>query len=535
MSAINAKTPELNATSEKIDKLINRINSGDIRIPAFQRPYVWKQNQILELLDSIVKNYPIGSILLWSTSERLKHTRNIAGYAIPDNDLEYPVNYVLDGQQRLSSVYATFSDKTTQDTSSLDYNPDLDIFEIYYDFKAEKFTPVSEIDIASNHVMYLRNFLSAASLIQALTSLDSTYHQAAQNLFSKLINYELPVVTIKNRNKTEVGMIFERINSTGTKLTTLDLMIAWTWTDDFHLLESIKELLGELEEKNFGEITSNILLQTLSAIIQNDTTTQAILQLSGEQVRDNWLSFKEALKRTIDFLSTHLKCVHQDFLPYQQQIISICKFFSIPGRETSGQLKALERWFWKTSFSNRYSTGQTTAKMNADIETIIEIRKDNLASVNLVKTTVTESEIIETKFSKANPLTRAFLLLLAQQMPKDLVKGTNVDVADALSEYNRKQYHHIFPNAFLKKQGFPQAKIFSLANFTFLPADSNKKISSKKPSEYFATIIPQAEFSEILKSNLIPLKRELYEDNNYNDFLQKRAEIVISEIDKLTN
>ncbi len=68
------KAPELTPTAEKIDKLIKRIDSGDIRIPAFQRAYVWKQNQILELLDSIVTNYPIGSILLWYTNDRLKHT-----------------------------------------------------------------------------------------------------------------------------------------------------------------------------------------------------------------------------------------------------------------------------------------------------------------------------------------------------------------------------------------------------------------------------------------------------------------------------
>jgi uncharacterized protein with ParB-like and HNH nuclease domain len=116
------KAPELTPTAEKIDRLINRINSGDIRIPAFQRAYVWKQNQILDLLDSIVKNYPIGSVLLWNTVERLKHTRNIAGYKIPDNAIEYPVNYVLDGQQRISSIYATFSDKAEQDSETRHLN-----------------------------------------------------------------------------------------------------------------------------------------------------------------------------------------------------------------------------------------------------------------------------------------------------------------------------------------------------------------------------------------------------------------------------
>jgi hypothetical protein len=202
---------------------------------------------------------------------------------------------------------------------------------------------------------------------------------------------------------------------------------------------------------------------------------------------------------------------------------------------TAQQQKELKKWFWKTSFSNRYSTGQTTDKMNSDIQRMIEIRNNNFAEVNNIKYTVAKNELIETKFSKGNPLTRALLLLMAQHAPLDLVKNSKVDITKSLSEYNRKQYHHIFPNAFLKKQGFPQAKIFSVTNFCFLPADSNKKISSKKPSEYFFNLVPQDDFNEILASNLIPIKKELFQTDNYNDFLEKRAELIIDEIDKVTN
>jgi len=173
--------------------------------------------------------------------------------------------------------------------------------------------------------------------------------------------------------------------------------------------------------------------------------------------------------------------------------------------------------------------------MNADLFTIIEIRKNNLAAINNVKTTVSEAEIIETQFSKRNPLTRAFLLLLSKKTPRDLVKGTTIDVTDALSGYNAKQYHHIFPNAFLKRQGFPKDKTFSTANFTFLPSDSNKAISSRKPSDYFNNIVPQNEFVDILNSNIIPVRRDLYDNDNYNDFLEKRAELILAEVDKLTN
>lgn len=529
------RSPELSTTPEKIDKIINRINSGDIRIPAFQRAYVWKQNQILELLDSIVKNYPIGSILLWSTSEKLKHTRNIAGYKIPDNADEYPVNYVLDGQQRISSIYATFSDKTEQDEESEDYNPNLNLFEIYYNFSNMTFEQKNDVNAAGEDIIYLRNFLNGAKLIESLKTLDPKFHDNAQDLYSKFINYELPVVTIKNREKSDVGNIFERINNTGTKLSTLDLMTAWTWTDDFHLLESINELQVELEEKNFGDLTQNILLQSISGYIQDDTTTKAITGLTGEQVRDNWEGFCEALRKAIDFIGSDLNCSHLDFLPWQQQIISLVKFFSYAGMPSANQLKELKKWFWKTSFSNRYSTGQTTEKMNVDIERISEIRIDDFVEAGRFRYSVTKSELIETKFSKANSLTRALLLLMAQKQPLDLVKNTKIDIAISLSKYNRKQYHHIFPNAFLKKQGFPPEKVFSLTNFCFLPADSNRYISNKSPSDYFFSTIPQQNFNEILLSNLIPLTKDLYATDNYNDFLDKRAELIINELDAVTN
>lgn len=445
------------------------------------------------------------------------------------------MNYVLDGQQRISSIYATFSDKTEQDPETADYNPDLNIFEIFYDFSKQSFKPMNEVNSSADDIIYLRNFLNGAKLIDSLRLLNPKFHTAAQELYSKFINYELPVVTIKHREKAEVGIIFERINNTGTKLSTLDLMTAWTWTDDFHLLESITDLLEELDEKNFGDLTQNILLQAISGIIQNDTTTQAIINLSGEKVRDNWENFCESLRKGIDFLATELKCSHQDFLPAQQQIISICKFFSIAGAPTADQLKNLKKWFWKTSFSNRYSTGQTTSKMNADIEVIINVRNGDFVDVNALKYSVTLSELVDTKFSKANPLTRSMLLLMAQHSPIDLVKNTKIDITQSLSKYNRKQFHHIFPNAFLKKKGFPHAKIFSLANFCFLAADSNKKISKKSPSYYFFNLIPEADFNAILQSNLLPANKDLYENDNYNDFLSRRAELIIEQIDKVTN
>ncbi|MBZ5526173.1 MAG: DUF262 domain-containing protein, partial [Acidobacteriia bacterium] len=108
---------EITPSAVKIDKLIARVAEGDIKIPAFQRHFVWDQEQVIELLDSIYHDYPIGSILLWNSHDKLKATRNICGFCIPDRAESYPVNYVLDGQQRLSTIYAVFCTDLSQMTS----------------------------------------------------------------------------------------------------------------------------------------------------------------------------------------------------------------------------------------------------------------------------------------------------------------------------------------------------------------------------------------------------------------------------------
>src|SRR5215467_1335103 len=241
---------EITPSAVKIDKLIDRVADGDIKIPAFQRRFVWKQDQVIELLDSIYHNYPIGSILLWNSDEKLKATRNVCGFAIPERPVSYPVNYVLDGQQRLSTIYAVFCKNRTQDLSDSN-QPELDIFDIHFDLDAAKFRSGSDL-IQGNHSFPLQSLFDIRAFFEALKPLPEPYQLVVKALHSKFNNYEVPIVTITKRAKTEVGTIFERINNTGTDLSTLDLMVAWTWSEDFHLQEKITELLDLLEGKEFS-------------------------------------------------------------------------------------------------------------------------------------------------------------------------------------------------------------------------------------------------------------------------------------------
>ena len=527
MSTLSEITP----TAPKIDRIMNRIEEGDIKIPAFQRGFVWNQEQVLALLDSIYRDYPIGSILLWQTSERLKSTRNIGGFLIPEREPEYPVNYVLDGQQRLATIYAIFCKDRGRDPQNARYDIDPDIFEIYFDLDDDKFVP--DGDLIDGHAnLKMTSLLDADKFFDDVNKLNKKYRKKARDLQSKFMNYEIPVVTTTKRKKEEVGTIFERINNTGTRLTTLDLMVAWTWGEDFHLREELDNIKETLELKGFGETPDKIVLQCLAGILEKTTKTKDIIELKPETVRNSIDKLKSSLEKSIDFLSTELNVISRDFLPHSHQIVPLTFFFSRVNTPDQEQSKTLKQWFWKTSFSKRYS-GSTDMKMNDDITFFEKVVNGDYSDIKKYSYSVDKSSLINQRFSISSPFARAFLLLLAQNNPLNLINGNKIDLGTALSKYNSKEFHHIFPRTFLKNKGVETEKINSLCNFSFIPADSNKTISGKSPSDYIFNVIPSNAYPKILGSNLMPLRKEIYQKNQYDIFLQERATSILQYLDSI--
>lgn len=156
-----------------------------------------------------------------------------------------------------------------------------------------------------------------------------------------------------------------------------------------------------------------------------------------------------------------------------------------------------------------------------------------MTKLDEVELPVTDKTLIQTPFTRTNVYTRSFLLLLAQLSPRNLVNGATVDLNVALSKYNSKEYHHIFPKAHLKERGVPEAKIGSICNFCYLPSDSNKKISRRAPSDYIFNLVPASEQHRILQSNLMPIDLDLYLKDDYDSFLLKRATLVLDRLSSM--
>ena len=137
--------------SLSIRKIIDKISSGEIRIPSFQRGFVWEPDAVAFFMDSLYKGYPIGAILLWRTREKLVNERNLGRFILPDPVKDYPIDYVLDGQQRLTSIFSVFQ-------TDLIPEDDPNWCDIYYIIGSDKnpqdqqFVPLdkSEVDLSKH-------------------------------------------------------------------------------------------------------------------------------------------------------------------------------------------------------------------------------------------------------------------------------------------------------------------------------------------------------------------------------------------------
>jgi len=112
-----------------IRKILDAVLSGEIRIPAFQRGFVWDMERVAYLMDSIYKNYPFGSLLFWRTRMKLSTERKRGQFELPEPVEDYPIDYVLDGQQRLTSIFTVFQ-------TDLPRGGDENWLDIYFDFTA---------------------------------------------------------------------------------------------------------------------------------------------------------------------------------------------------------------------------------------------------------------------------------------------------------------------------------------------------------------------------------------------------------------
>jgi hypothetical protein len=150
---------------------------------------------------------------------------------------------------------------------------------------------------------------------------------------------------------------------------------------------------------------------------------------------------------------------------------------------SADELEAIKAWFWRSCFSERYS-GQTLRAARIDIAEMVNLREGNPHSLGKFRLSLAIEFFLLTSFRMNSARTATFVNLLASNTPRSFLSGNIVDLRSVLQAYNKSEFHHIFPKAYLEELGAQSAEVNCLANFCFLSKADNNKIRKSAPSEY---------------------------------------------------
>jgi len=507
-----------------IREILDSVYRGQVRIPAFQRGFVWEPDRVAFLIDSIYKGYPFGALLFWRTNEQLRTENKLGPFDLPEPAADFPIDYVLDGQQRVTSIFGVFQTELIGESDTWK--------DVYFDFRL--IADVQETQffaLAADEVDPARHFPLKAifntteyrRLTRHMPDELALQIDALQTVFREV---RIPIQSFRTDEKEKVAIIFERINRQGIPLDTLQLLSAWTWSEDFQLQSEFEELISELSDYGFTGLSNDIslLLRCSAAILTGSSRPESLVLLNGATVRERFGEVVNGIRGALDFLESALNLPSIENLPYENSLIPLAVFFSSVGNKevavNDEQRRVLVQWFWRASFSGRYSAG-VLRHLDADIQEAQQLRRNEPSRLAQIQVNISESFFLDNRFLVSSVNTKTFIALLAQLGPLNFVSGAPVDLRTKLQHYNRKEFHHLMPKAFLLESGQAQMSENILANFCFIARADNRQLGGGAPSSYRQHMAENV--NEILQSQLCP--NNLFDDN-YEAFLRSRATLL---------
>lgn len=514
--------------------LITDIEQGIIKIPQFQRKFVWSLEQTANLLDSILKGYPIGTFILWQTNEILRSIRNIGGITLPDTPPGRFVQYVLDGQQRMTSLYVSLKGgKITDDNGkTIDYG------EIYVDFEASLDEPVVITDISGRSPEEIIKFTDLLTGGYALAARYPNYLEKLDHYSNAFKTYLFSNILVTDAPIDIATEIFTRINVGGKPLSVFEIMVAKTYDAprNFDLSEKYEELIANLEDVNYETISESTVLQAVSVCLVKECAKKHILNLDKNDFINIWDCVIDAFERTVDYFRGTFRIPVSQLLPYDGLLVPFTYyFFNHKDKPLGTQQGLLQDYFWRVVLTSRFSQS-LESKIGQDIRRIDQILQNNQPEyeepVDITINYISDHGY----FSPGTAYIKGFLCLLAYQQPQSFADNALVTIDNSwLKQANSKNYHHFFPKAYLLKNGKSISPINHIANITIVDDFLNKRtIRDNPPSRYIADFQKaNPQLVEALESHLIgdPNSWGILSDD-YDLFFQKRIESFSKELKK---
>lgn len=528
--------------SLSFEQVLHRIEDGSLKIPQFQREFVWPREKSAKLIDSILKGYPIGTFILWKTKEQLRFVKEIGGQRLPATPTGDYALQVLDGQQRLTSLYAACRGLCVRRDGRDD-----DFREIYVDLDAEVSGDaempivgiVPQDKVASRDVdgRSVRLVDLLAGEFELLAKLSEVRRKRLQHYQKRIETYRFSVILIQDAPIDVATEIFTRINVTGQPLSVFEIMVAKTYDHDsgFDLSERFRSLQGRLDTVDYGTIPATAALQLASLLLVGECQKKDILRLDNRMFRETWSKVDDAIERACDHFRSYFRIPVSKLLPYAALVVPFGYFFAQHPDPPMGDLKHwLRELFWRISLSGRYTSAVET-KLAADAKRVDAILHDEQPAYDFGLDISPAAIAANGHFNTGRSFIKSILCLYAFHGPESFENGSKVRIAnDWLKRANSKNYHHFFPKAFLAKRGEQARRINHIANITIVDDYLNKRqIKAKAPSVYMKNFRRgNPELADTMTTHLIDLESFGVWDDDFELFFEKRCQAISLELRK---
>ena len=455
-----------------LGKLVERVAAGKIRVPRFQRAFVWKQPDLSALLDSVLRGFPIGSILVWDTDENIESTPRIGPVEIsprPDG----MVGYLLDGQQRVSTLAGTL--RLTDDMDSIVDQID---WRVYYDLDDQAFIDHRKLATDSDARYFpVRSLLNTAEFFEACRRIQhqvdderraQRWLDEADRLSSAFRDYQLPLIHIREADLESAVTVFARLNRTGRKMAADELVSALTYQErEFHLAGMLDGFKAELKKKGFGSLDRVFLLRSVLAALELDIYAKDWADLMvkpkvRERLPEGFKAATQGIRLALKMLQG-LGVTSDRLLPYGLQLVLLGEFHRICPRPKAGTVDLLKRWFWVTSFTGWFG-GVNTAQAKRALEEIRNLAKGKSETFNVVDLDM-PAQPFPDRFDTRSARVRAFLLYLASLRPRSLSGGADLEPGPLLSLLGTDAVGYVWSNP------DPPEMVSSPANRLFVDED----------------------------------------------------------------
>lgn len=502
-----------------------------------------------------------------------------------------PDTLVLDGQQRLTSIYqSTFNTKPVKTKTDkgknierfyyLDINKCLDPNEDRYDaiisvpgdkkVKAN-FDRDILLDLSKREYEYENKMFPVNLVYNSMESMSwtidymkyyNTDPEAQAILFNfksevlDVINsYKLPVITLdKSTPREAVCKVFENVNTGGVPLTVFELVTATYATQEFDLRKDWEQCKSIIQGKNETlrtdlldgiDETTFLTAITLYTSYKNKVDGKIgsvsckkkdVLALSYEDYIENKGKVLDGFKIAKEFLLKYQYVFRQRDLPYTTQLIplsAICAYLGKSKCNEPNTINILSKWYWCGILGEMYGGANETRYAN-DIEDVIDElykRPSQSRTVNSAFFSSTRLLTLQTRLSAAY---KGIMALLYKEKCRDFMNDTTIDIVNSMIE--SPDIHHIFPEAYCKNENIKRQKYNSIVNKTPILPATNRSIGGKAPSKYIADILNKVDnlSEEVLKERIEShlVNYELLKSDNFDDYIVDRAKKLLDLIEK---